>query len=44
MINGQNTSYALSGYVRQMGEADDSLNMLTTRDGRECKVIILAGG
>lgn len=33
MINGQNTSYALSGYVRQMGEADDSLNMLTTRDG-----------
>jgi len=33
MINGKNVSYAFSGYVRQMGESDDSLNMLATNDG-----------
>ncbi|KAH3680836.1 hypothetical protein WICMUC_000104 [Wickerhamomyces mucosus] len=27
------TTYALSGYVRSRGEADDSLNRLAQRDG-----------
>ena len=39
MINGKNVSYAFSGYVRQMGESDDSLNMLATNDGRECTAV-----
>ena len=26
-------TYALSGFVRAMGESDDSLNRLTTQDG-----------
>lgn len=34
MVRGKNTVYALSGYVRSLGEADDSLNMLATQDGR----------
>ena len=34
MITGKNVSYAFSGYVRSIGEADDSLNMLATGDGR----------
>lgn len=34
IVQGKNTSYALSGYVRSLGEADDSLNMLATQDGR----------
>jgi len=40
MVRGKNTVYALSGYVRSLGEADDSLNMLATQDGREstCKL------
>ncbi|KAK9894251.1 ribosomal protein S21e [Cystobasidium minutum MCA 4210] len=33
MITGKNVSYAFSGYVRSIGEADDSLNMLATQDG-----------
>ena len=39
MINGKNVSYAFSGYVRQMGESDDSLNMLATNDGRESSLL-----
>lgn len=35
MITGKNVSYAFSGYVRSIGEADDSLNMLATQDGRK---------
>lgn len=35
MISGKNVSYAFSGYVRSIGEADDSFNMLATQDGRE---------
>ncbi|KAK3215574.1 hypothetical protein GRF29_8g486316 [Pseudopithomyces chartarum] len=30
---GENQSYALCGFVRAMGEADDSLNRLTQKDG-----------
>lgn len=30
---GENTSYALCGFVRAMGEADDSMNRLAQRDG-----------
>ena len=32
-FTGQYKAYALSGYVRSMSEADDSLNRLTTQDG-----------
>jgi hypothetical protein len=35
MVNGKNVSYAFSGYVRSIGEVDDSFNMLATEDGRE---------
>jgi len=34
MIQGQNVTYALSGFVRREGEADDSINRLATKDGR----------
>jgi len=30
---GENITYALSGFVRSMGESDDSLNRLAQRDG-----------
>lgn len=32
-IAGSNTTYALSGYIRARGEADDSLNRLAQQDG-----------
>lgn len=32
-IQGENIIYALSGFVRAMGESDDSLNRLAQRDG-----------
>ncbi|KAF8001374.1 hypothetical protein OXX80_000958 [Metschnikowia pulcherrima] len=32
-IPGDNTTYALSGYIRSRGEADDSLNRLAQQDG-----------
>lgn len=35
IIPGSNTTFALSGYVRNAGEADDSLNRLATKEGRE---------
>lgn len=31
-IPGKNVTYALSGFVRREGEADDSLNRLATQD------------
>lgn len=30
---GENITYALCGFVRSMGESDDSLNRLAQRDG-----------
>lgn len=33
MIPGEVDTYVLSGFVRQKGEADDSLNRLTQADG-----------
>ena len=30
---GENQAYALSGFVRAMGESDDSINRLTQKDG-----------
>jgi len=30
---GENHSFAMSGFVRAMGESDDSLNRLAQRDG-----------
>ncbi|KAF2644470.1 ribosomal protein S21e [Massarina eburnea CBS 473.64] len=30
---GENKSYALSGFVRAMGESDDAINRLTQKDG-----------
>jgi small subunit ribosomal protein S21e len=30
---GENQVYALSGFVRAMGESDDSINRLAQRDG-----------
>ena len=30
---GENQVYALSGFVRAMGESDDALNRLAQRDG-----------
>lgn len=35
MIPNKNVAFALSGYVRSLGEADDSLNRLATEEGRE---------
>ncbi|PWW74799.1 ribosomal protein S21e [Tuber magnatum] len=32
-IHGENITYALSGFVRSMGESDDALNRLAQRDG-----------
>ncbi|EFP76105.1 40S ribosomal protein S21 [Puccinia graminis f. sp. tritici] len=32
-IPGKNITYALSGFVRREGEADDSINRLATQDG-----------
>jgi hypothetical protein len=32
-IAGSNTTYALSGFVRGRGEADDSINRLAQQDG-----------
>ncbi|KAJ3299362.1 40S ribosomal protein S21 [Borealophlyctis nickersoniae] len=32
-LTGGYQTYALSGFVRSMGEADDSLNRLATQDG-----------
>lgn len=32
-IAGENQVYALSGFVRAQGEADDAFNRLTQRDG-----------
>ena len=32
-IPGDNTTYALCGYIRGRGEADDSLNRLAQQDG-----------
>ncbi len=32
-LTGSFKSYALSGFVRSMGESDDSLNRLATTDG-----------
>ncbi|CUS11500.1 unnamed protein product [Tuber aestivum] len=32
-IHGENTTYALCGFVRSMGESDDALNRLAQRDG-----------
>ncbi len=33
IYTGQYKAYALSGYVRNMSESDDSLNRLATQDG-----------
>lgn len=32
-MTGQSTAYALSGFVRTLGEGDDSLNRLASADG-----------
>jgi len=32
-VQGENIIYALSGFVRAMGESDDALNRLAQRDG-----------
>lgn len=32
-VPGENHVYALSGFVRAMGESDDALNRLAQRDG-----------
>ncbi|KAJ4286155.1 40S ribosomal protein S21 [Kalmusia sp. IMI 367209] len=37
-IPGDNTTFALSGFVRAMGEADDSLNRLAQQSGLLDKV------
>ncbi|KAJ1029036.1 hypothetical protein NDA18_002666 [Ustilago nuda] len=34
MIPGQSTIFPLSGFVRQLGEGDDSLNRLAQKEGR----------
>lgn len=31
-VTGKNTTYAVCGYLRAMGESDDSINRLSTRD------------
>ncbi|KAI8847372.1 40S ribosomal protein S21 [Chytridium lagenaria] len=33
VYTGQTKTYALSGFVRSLGESDDSLNRLSTQDG-----------
>ncbi|SPO45127.1 probable 40s ribosomal protein s21 [Moesziomyces antarcticus] len=33
MIPGQSTVFPLSGFVRQLGESDDSLNRLAQKEG-----------
>lgn len=33
LVPGSYTTYAMSGFVRSLGESDDSLNRLATRDG-----------
>ncbi|PWN25137.1 putative 40s ribosomal protein s21 [Jaminaea rosea] len=33
LIQGQATTFPLSGYVRKAGESDDSLNRLATKEG-----------
>ena len=35
MIPGQSTVFPLSGFVRQLGEGDDSLNRLAQKEGRK---------
>ena len=35
MIPGQSTIFPLSGFVRQLGEGDDSLNRLAQKEGRK---------
>ncbi len=35
MIPGQSTVFPLSGFVRQLGESDDSLNRLAQKEGRK---------
>lgn len=35
MIPGQSTVFPLSGFVRQLGEGDDSLNCLAQKEGRK---------
>ncbi|KAK3216623.1 hypothetical protein GRF29_1g481645 [Pseudopithomyces chartarum] len=37
-LTGENTSFALCGFVRAMGEADDSLNRLAQQSGLLNKV------
>jgi small subunit ribosomal protein S21e len=37
-IAGENTNFALCGFVRAMGEADDSLNRLAQQSGILAKV------
>ncbi|KAJ1032938.1 hypothetical protein NDA16_000217 [Ustilago loliicola] len=37
MIPGQSTIFPLSGFVRQLGEGDDSLNRLAQKEGQERK-------
>lgn len=39
-IPGKNVTYALSGFVRREGEADDSINRLATHDGRQSSLSI----
>lgn len=36
LVQGSNTIFPLSGFVRRMAESDDSLNRLATKEGREC--------
>ncbi|KAL7007375.1 40S ribosomal protein S21 [Cystobasidiomycetes sp. EMM_F5] len=33
MIRGKTVAFALSGYVRSLGEADDSINRLASEEG-----------
>nr|CDI53573.1 probable 40s ribosomal protein s21 [Melanopsichium pennsylvanicum 4] len=35
MIPGQSTIFPMSGFVRQLGEGDDSLNRLAQKEGRK---------
>lgn len=44
MIQGKNVTYAFSGFVRSMGESDDSLNMLATQDGCKSAITHTSGG
>jgi small subunit ribosomal protein S21e len=40
-LTGQSKAYALSGFVRALGEADDSVNRLATQDGFLKKYVIV---